>query len=842
MRLSLAKISLFLLCITSFTSCNVLKRVDDGEYLLTKNSIVIDGKKTASDNLQNLIYQQPNGKLFGIPLRLYIYNLAREQRDSIFDAWIDKHPKRKKRLAKLYSQKQVDKIKSSALGFNNWIRTTGEAPVIIDTVKARKSVQKLKGYYFNNGWFNADVSYNITKTDLKKAFIDYTIIKNAPYILDSLNYIIKSPVIDSLFSISKAKSHIKSGDQYSDSNLKKEISRITTQFRNSGVYHFKQENIEFEFDTIKTGRKVLVDYIIKNRSLKKQDSTYQEPFKIYKIKEVNIITDYAFKNINKRFSDSTKHRDYNLYSYNRLRYNPKAITDAVFIKKGRAYSDLDRSRTYRYLSELKTFKYPNIEYIENIEDTTLTANILLSPRKKYNLNFDFDVSQSNIQTLGFSFSTGLLIRNVFRGAETLEISAIGAIGASKDASNTKDQFFDINELGVDLKLTIPRMFSPFKTDKIIPKFMSPTTQISLGATSQKNIGLDKQTINGIFNYKWYPKKGITNQFGLFNIQFIKNVNSANYFNIYNSSYNTLNTIAIDNGYTTDDLSIPEGTNVFISDVLSNNPSVILSDDDLQSVLSISERRFRLTQDNLIFATNFSFTKNNRENLYDESFSQFRVKFESAGNLFSLLNKPLSFEKNDDGNYQIFGVPYSQYGKIELDYTKHWDLSQNNDNVLAFRAFGGVAIPYGNSENIPFSKSYYGGGPNDNRAWEAYKLGPGKSQSVLDFNEANFKLAFNLEYRFHLAGNFEGALFTDAGNIWNVFDNIGTEDTEFKNLSALKDIAIGSGFGIRYDFSFFILRGDIGFKTYEPSLNINKRWFNNYNFGNAVYNIGINYPF
>jgi outer membrane protein assembly factor BamA len=586
----------------------------------------------------------------------------------------------------------------------------------------------------------------------------------------------------------------------------------------------------------------LVDYIIKNRSLKKQDSVYQAPFKIYKIKEVNVVTDYAYRNISKRFKDSTSYLDYNLYSYDRLRYNPKAITDAIFIKKGTPYSDLDGTRTYRYLSELKTFEYPDIEYIENLEDTTLTANILLKPRKKYNLNFDFDISQSNIQTLGFSFSTGLHMRNLFRGAETLEISAIGAIGASKDASNTKDQFFDINELGADLKLTIPRIFSPFKTEKIIPKYMSPATQIRLGATSQKNIGLDKQTINGVFNYKWYPKKGVTNLFDLFNIQFIKNVNSANYFNIYNSSFNTLNNIAKDIGYTVEDLTIPDGANQFINDVRDENTSIIEGSDLFKSVLSISERRSRLTQDNLIFATNFSYTRNNRENLYDEDFSQFRIKVESAGNLFSLLNKPLSINQNDDGDYQIFGVPYSQYGKIELDYTKHWDLSKNNDNVLAFRAFGGIAIPYGNSENIPFSKSYYGGGPNDNRAWEAYKLGPGKSQSVLDFNEANFKLAFNLEYRFQLAGNFEGALFTDTGNIWNVFDNIGTEDTEFINLSSLKDIAIGSGFGIRYDFSFFLIRGDIGFKTYEPSLNTNNRWFNNYNFGNAVYNIGINYPF
>jgi len=163
-------------------------------------------------------------------------------------------------------------------------------------------------------------------------------------------------------------------------------------------------------------------------------------------------------------------------------------------------------------------------------------------------------------------------------------------------------------------------------------------------------------------------------------------------------------------------------------------------------------------------------------------------------------------------------------------------------TLAFRTFAGVAIPYGNSSNIPFARSYFGGGSNDNRAWQAYSLGPGRSGSPNEFNEANLKLAANLEYRFKMFGKVNGAFFADAGNIWNVFDDTPDEAAQFNGFSSLKDIALGSGFGIRYDFGFLVLRLDTGFKTYDPALPENDRWFSNFNFSNAVYNIGINYPF
>ncbi len=532
-----------------------------------------------------------------------------------------------------------------------------------------------------------------------------------------------------------------------------------------------------------------------------------------------------------------------------MRYRPNAITDAVFINQDSIFRDIDRTRTYRYLNELQTFKYPNIEYVENENDTTLTANIFLSPRKKFGLGFDVNISQSNIQTVGLSFSTSLLTRNVFRGAETLEVSAIGAIGASKDGSKEDQQFFDINEIGANVKLTIPRLFFPFNTEKIIPKYMSPSTRVSLGFTSQTNIGLDKQTFNGTYSFKWYPSERVTNNLDFFGIQYVKNLNPENYFGVYQNSFSKLDNIAI-NIYNTpaefisnvggQPSLIQSSADDFIALVLQDIGFQTTNPEDFQTVNNINERKERLTEDNLIFATNYSYSKDKRENVFDEDFSIFRFKVEFSGNLLTNVSKLLGLKKNSDNRFEVFNVAYSQYAKTEFDYIKHWDLGRKN--IFAMRSFFGIAIPYGNSTSIPFSKSFFAGGTNDNRAWTAYNLGPGSSDSNDEFNEANMKLTLSFEYRYNLFGKINSALFVDSGNIWNIFDDVENDNATFNNFSSLKDIAIGAGFGLRYDFSFFVLRFDVGFKAYDPSFRDNNRWFNEFNFHNAVYNIGINYPF
>ena len=622
--------------------------------------------------------------------------------------------------------------------------------------------------------------------------------------------------------------------------------------RNSGVYYFGQDYVRFDIDTFKVSNTINTQLYIDNRTIRNDESIFTQPFKIYKIKDVNIFTDATNENriAGRKFKDSTTYKGFKLYSYDKLRYRPKALTNAIFINKGDVYRDIDRTRTSRYLNQLQTFRYPGIEYIPNEADTTLTANIYLSPRKKYELGFAFDVSQSNIQTVGFAFSTGLKIRNIFRGAETFDISLLGSIGASDDASDTKDSFFDITELGGSIGLTIPRLFFPFETDRIIPKSMSPSTRINIAATSQTNIGLDRQTLSSIFSYNWTPSEHATNNLELFNIQYVRNLNTNNYFGVYGTTFNRLNDIARTINYigANEELRDPSlenpftPANIFIDDVLTGNTSLTPTDQAFVDVNTINQRQDRLTQDNLIIATNFDYTLDKQTDFTDNNFSRFKFHAEIAGNLWSGIAKLANFEKNSDGKYEILDVPFSQYAKTEVDYVKYFG-AVGSKNVLALRAYAGIAIPFGNSDNIPFVESFFAGGPNDNRAWNAYNLGPGRSRNLNEFNEANFKLHFSAEQRFNLFGNFDGAIFVDAGNIWNAFDNVEDDpESTFTNLESLRDIAVGTGFGIRYDFDFFVLRFDIGFKTYDPSLDYGNRWFTNYNFSNATYNIGINYPF
>ena len=843
MKIQDSKILFIILIFGFLTSCNSIKRVPKNAHLLTKTTIKVNDKNEESEAVTNLIHQKPNSSIpyINFKTRLYLYNWARPNLDSILKARVKNNPKRTARQTRFLSKKQFNQGQRMKLGFNKWLKETGEAPVIVNDSLSKKTAKRLEDYYWNNGWLDVKTDFETIRNDNQRVSVTYKVITGEPYIIDSLSTNIETPVIDSLYQNSLSESLIKPNKQYKTNDGLAERDRITDMLRNSGVYHFSQDNILFKMDSIGKTKKINIELYISEKPIRKEDTTLYEPFKIYKVKDVNIYTNNAFEDKDIPIKDTTFYNGYNIYSKEKLRFNSKMLTDAVFIKPKALFRDKNKSLTSRRISNLKTFKYPKIEYVENTADTTLTANIYLTPLKRFSLGFSAEASQSNIQTIGFSLNPSLLMRNVFKGAETLELSGIASIGASKDGSNERDQFFDINEIGANLRLTIPRLFSPFNTEKIIPSSMFPSTRISLATTSQTNVGLDKQTATGTFNYRWFPNNKVSNRLDVFNVQFVKNLNTGNYFNVYENSFNSLNTIAINSGYINsgETLALPNQANLFIADATSGNVSGITTT-DLQTVKAINERKERLTEDNLILATNFSYTKDRRDNLFDNDFSIFRLRLELAGNVLAATSNMLGLQKNNNDKYELFNVAFSQYVKTELDYVKYWDLGAKN--VIAIRSFFGIAIPYGNSTNIPFAKSFFGGGANDNRAWSAYNLGPGSTQSVNEFNEANMKIALSAENRFNLFGALNGALFVDAGNIWNVLDDVDDDASTFNAISSIKDIAVGSGFGLRYDFNFFILRGDIGFKTYDPAYNEGNRWFKDYNFANAVYNIGINYPF
>jgi len=834
-----------------FFSCDVTRKLNNDEFLITKQEIVSNDSLVTKREVYDQLSQKSNTKILGFPLKLQIYNLAQTEPENRFIRWVGKREKRSQRLVSLLSKRQVIQLKKTWVNLNNGIKKTGEAPTVFDKGKTENSLERLKSWYWNHGWFNAKADYNVKKDSIAQTVqINYNVDPGNLYIIDSISENIESKSADSLYQLIKNNNQVKIGKPYNTEEFNIDRDFISQYFRNHGLYHFEKEYISYYADTLENNQKINLEINISNRLVDVRDTVASIPFKVHKISEVNVFADYD--GITSDIEDSIVYEKTNVYSFGNLKLNPKVLSNFIFIKEDSIYRDIDRARTNNRIAETRIFKYPNILYQEDPRDTTgtgLIANILLTPKERFSTSFGVDISQSNIQQFGIGFNTSILSRNIFRGAETLELSGRGNFGASRDLGNSEDQFLDILEYGADLRLNFPRIIFPFETENIIKNTMSPFTTTSVGFSTQQNIGLDRRNLNAIFGYRWKPKDRTSFQFDLMNILFVNNLNAANFFNVFRNSYSELNQISKDNidqvnpDFLSEDeqgelnLIIPEGTRGFIEDI--NNQTISLNRQDLTTANSLIERRERLTENNLIVASNFTYEYSTRRDIFDEDFSQFRGKIEWAGSLLSALAAPLGLEETQAGNYRLFGVQFSQYIKPELNYIKHWDLG--NQQVIAARAYGGIAIPFGNANSIPFPRSFFGGGPNDNRGWRPYDLGPGTTNGVNDFNEANFKLSFNTEYRFNLFGNLNSALFIDAGNIWNVFDNVDDPAATFDGIQDLSELSIAFGFGLRYDIEFFVIRMDLGFKTYNPGSEGSK-WFKDYNFSNAVFNFGINYPF
>ena len=821
-------------------------RLND-KIIIDKNEVYEDGRLLSNSPVNFIITTQSNKKFLGIPFGKILYESSSSNTTDKFDLWINKKENRRKNLERVISNKQIIALNNYTSKFNEWLRKTGEPPAFLKKNEIEISKKRVVQYYKNLGYYDVNVSIDSKKIKEKKIILKYKIEPNQKYLIESITAEIESPQLKTLYDDNIKNQLIIKGEPFEINKFEKERERLFLLFKNNGIYNFQQNSIQFTAAIDSSGNDLNIPVKIKIENIKQRlnDSLIGIPYKKYKIEEVLVFIDDS-KNDFTKFTDSINYKDFKIYSKGKLKFKPKSITSGINVKKGKLYSDEDRNLTFRYFNNLKNFKYPSINYKLSPNKESLIASIYLNPKERFSLGFDLDLSHSNIQDFGFGIGGGLGVRNLFSGTEILELNLKNTLGASRDIAQSDDQFFNLFELGADLKLTVPRILVPFTKKELVPSIMSPKTQIILGTTLQENIGLDKQFFTGSYQFDWEPKNEKKIQFKLIELEFVNNRNLTNYFNVYRNSYDRLNKIAKEyNGKTeilneNGDLLIPNGTSDFINDVLNNETILTIDDEDYKTINTIKERYDRLTANNLILGSSFNVNLNSQKSIFDENFYQLRWKVEWIGNLINQFLKLTNSNKNNLGQNILGGVSPSQYIKTELDYIKHWSFGR--ERVLAFHAFTGFAIPYGNSNNIPFSRSYFSGGANDNRAWKAYKLGPGSSNNINDFNEANFKLAFNLEYRFAITGSLKGGLFIDLGNIWNLWDDVESDDIKFNGLEDLSEIAIGSGFGIRYDFDFFVFRFDTGFKTYNPSLEINDRWWSEYNFKNAVFNIGINYPF
>ena len=841
MKHRLTKILLFIILNPLFIGCNISKNIEKGKLILKSNEIIVNGNKISKDSLSPLLTQNKNNYFLGFPFSAYLNESSKKNIDSTFNSWLKKNKKRKLKLINVFSQKQINQIRKYKTDFNQWKIKNGEKLELIDSTKTKISIENLKSFYKNNGYFNSEIKtktiFNLKNNNYGK--VVYNIDLGNQYYLDSIKTNIKSKVLDSIYKKNKSYSLLKKNNPFNTLDFESERNRLNKLFKNSGVYNFQINSISFELkmDTTAIDLSIPVTINILDNKSKNDLLNYNLKYKLHYIKKINVYTNGIEKLKNNDLKNFISYNGITIYSSGSLRYKPENLTKLVAIKKDSLYSDLIRSKTINQLNNFENFQYPSISYnYLNNSNSELEANILLVPKKKFSLGFGIDLKHSNIEDIGLAFQSSLTSRNVFKGGEKLEFTSRGTVGKS---ANTI-----ISEFGVDIRFKFPRFFSPFKFEKIENLNKKPITYIGIGTSKQTNIGLDRQNFKFDINYDWNNEKNKKINVGLVNIELVNNKNSVNYFNIYSNSFNTINSIAIknnaNNSYfnSSNELIIPSGIDSFINEVTSK--SFLINNEDYNNVSYINDRRNRLTSNNLIIGSSLSISNNNRKSIYDKNFSQTIFKLELAGTLTDFLANQFNVDVDQFGDNKILGLTYSQYIKTEFSYTNNWLI--NSNSLIAFRGYFGIAVPFGNSNSIPFSKSFFAGGSNDNRAWEVYRLGPGSSGAISEFNEANMKIALSIEYRFNLIGKLDGALFTDLGNIWNVFDSTNDPKRTFESLRDLNELAIGSGFGMRYNLGYFVLRLDMGLKTYNPVLEIKDRWLTDFNLKKAVFNIGLNYPF
>lgn len=803
-----------------FQACSLTKYVKYDEFLLEKNDIVFKDsvpKYVKKRELDALILQKPNTRSVGLYLPLTFYNFGNLYHHETVLNWMKNNPKTYDFMVKTLSQKQANSLLRRYEKLHKWFLKNGEAPVIFDEKKAQKSAQEIKEYLFNHGYFKAKVAYKLV-LNVHKVKINYQINAGQPYLLDTVKTDIAHSELQKIYQQHVQRSFLKPNTPYNDLTFTKEADRLVALFRNNGFYYFSKDDIRFhDIDTLAKHHKTDVRLVIKNKMKRRK----VDIFKKYRIGKVRVFTDFTsgVKDTVGWYRQTYNGIDF--YRKNKeIKYRASALQPYVAIKSGETYKDSTLLMTQRGLERLKNFKYVKVSYTPRGADL-LDVGVFLNPQPKYAFQFNTEVINSNIKQVGISGGGSLSSRNLLKGAEIFRVSLQGSVFQLANRLKDASDFFDAWEFIANFSLEIPRWWLPWG-HRLMTVQNRPKTFFSNSISFQNNIGLDKQRLTSILSYSWQKSRYVKHQIDLFNLEYVRNLNTESYFNIFASELQKIKQIP------NDDLDTrgvsPTNAVSFIraninGKLQTDAPSAYLT---LQNILN---RYQIITADNIVPSIGYTFIYNDQKHFKDFNYRFLKVKTQFS-------KSPFSSDTYEE-------IKIAQFFKVDVDFKNFWQFGRRN--VLGFRFFTGVVTPIQDSA-IPFVNSYFVGGTNDVRAWTAYSLGAGGNPNQLEFNVANFKMLTSLEYRFGITNKLEGALFTDVGNIWNFNDAYLTSEVEkMQSFADFKNVAVGSGFGLRYNFDFLLLRLDWAFKTYEPYLQSNK-WFQHYNFAHAVWNIGFNYPF
>jgi outer membrane protein assembly factor BamA len=670
--------------------------------------------------------------------------------------------------------------------FNRWLKKIGEEPVIWNEFDIEKNKERVKLYLRNKGYYYAEVA-DTSRFHKQKAYVRYKIDTGEPYSINKVSYQFRDTTLRELILSDTMNTLLKRGSFFDADVIQEERTRIENYLKTLGFYNFNKDLINFEADTTLNNLTVDLTAVIDEYQLKKQEDYYINyvPNRKYRINNVYVLSDFNqkdalvdYQEYLKSLTESTFNNYMFLY-HDRLKVDPDIITQSIYIIPGNLYNIDDVSQTYQHLSSLRIFKTVNIFFEEEDpenpyqqEDYPLKCYIQLTPATLQAYSFELEGTNSS-GNFGAASNISYQHRNLFGGAENLNIRLKGSIEFLRKLDTTNIQnlkgIYLVYEAGIDARITLPQFLLPFRTENFIRKY-NPKTRISLAFNQQQRPDYTRRFTNFGFGYTWSNFPYISHIINPININYVKMTNDSIFQNDIQGTY-------LQHSY----------------------------------------------EDRLITSTSYSFIFNNQDIKKLGSYTYFRINTEQSGFLLAGIYS-LFGNSNRNGNYELAGNEFAQFIKCDFDI-RHYSIVDDKTSFM-YRFFAGVAWPYGNSIAIPFEKQYFTGGANGIRAWPVRNLGPGTyldTISLFPNSTADIKMEANFEYRFKLFWILEGALFLDAGNIWAISDKDGRAGSVFKWNSFYKDIAIGTGLGLRMNFSFFIFRADLGLKVRDPIIPNGPQW-------------------
>ncbi len=829
------------------SSCNPSKRVQEGEYLLMSNHAQIvymdkHAENTPSkkeiklaidkEELNNLIRQKPNRKIFGVSrLYLWFYNMINPQ------IMANKIKKKKARIDKKNTRRGSKGKEEKEYGktWREWFaKEVGELPVIYDSSLAEMSIKQMENYLYNKGFFKPIVEYEVKlDSNKRRAWVYFTLAPEIPHRINKMEYHIQNPEINSMIRdefLSKD-SLIYKGDRFDMNNLQQFQSILTKKIRNQGFYLFNQTLVYFQADTSLGDYKVnLTLFVDDNRIL--ADETEGEIklanyYKKFYIDNIFINTSYpALKNKNDEVIpyDTLTYQNKSILYQHRFRYQPKLFQRTLIISKDSLFNVDETELTFKKLFELGSFDLVNISYNqESSSDSSsgflpLNAFINLNPAKNQSVSFE-TTTTNNGGYLGISGSVSYSHKNIFKGGEQLRITLSGGIEAQQSLNNqeiTTPTTLNTIEISPQIELIFPHFVAPFSYQKF-KRILNPKTSISLSYNYQDQPDYKRTTTTSYFGYKWNSSEVINHQLNLYQVSFTK-IDKSQAFQDY---LDNLNNAVLEASY-------------------SNN---------------------------VIPSTKYIGNFNNQKTYFQNQVFFARLLLQEAGVVTNLIYDASNATRDSSGSYLFTGIPFANFIKAEVDFRSYKNFDENNS--IAYRIDLGGAWTLQNLDVIPFTEAFFVGGANSNRAWRPRTLGPGSyfdSTGVEAYDKiGEVKIDLSLEYRFNLVSIIDLALFIDASNIWYMQRAGLDKDSPvvFNADRFISEIGIGTGFGVRLNFNFFLIRFDFGLQTKDPSAEPGERWIwqpktlynqraDNINELNGtslshyhsttIFNIAIGYPF